>query len=250
MRPISGPVILLALVALGAPAAGAAPSSTLALKGLFVTDGLGATTCPTGVPATECFSQTAKAPVRGLGTTTLNSSLFVQENGTGCPLGTVQGTLAAGAEGTVSFAGASSCVRAQSGSTFAYSFTGGTGAFAGATGSGTITYSFVSARSGGTTAQYSWDGTLVAPGYSFDTTPPVFSGIRNKVVTVARRATRARVRYAVKAHDDRDGPVRATCRPASGARFRVGRTTVHCSASDSHANVSHASFRVIVRRRS
>jgi hypothetical protein len=228
---------------------GAVPSvplggSTLNLTAQFVTNGLGQQMdCPPG--AIECFVQTANAAVPGLGHTTLNSTLLVEQGPGSCPPGELSGTLAAGGD-TVSFSGTTDCVPAQGTATFQYSITSGSGHLAGASGSGHLDYSFAS----DTTARYSWNGTLAVPGYSFDTTPPVFSGIHKRLTRVGRRAKRARVRYAVAASDDVDGAVSATCRPASGSWFRLGATAVHCSASDAHANVARASFRVIVKRKS
>ena len=132
----------------------------------------------------------------------------------------------------------------QGTATFEYSITSGSGHFAGASGSGRVLYAFIS----DTSAQYSWSGTLTVPGYSFDTVPPVFRGVHARLKHVARGAKRARVRYSVTAADAVDWPVVARCRPVSGSWFRVGTTTVHCSATDGHANVARASFRVTVKR--
>ena len=41
----------------------------------------------------------------------------------------------------------------------------------------------------------------------------------------------------------------AVCRPKSGSRFKIGKTTVRCEATDSSANVAKASFTVTVKRR-
>jgi hypothetical protein len=40
--------------------------------------------------------------------------------------------------------------------------------------------------------------------------------------------------------------VSVTCVPASGSSFAVGSTTVNCSATDSHSNTGHSSFKVTV----
>lgn len=240
----------LVLVPSSTTASAASSPSTLSLEATFVTDGLGITTCPPGTPpATDCYAQTGRAPVRGLGVTTIRNSLLVDQSQQGCEHLKIEGTLAAGGEGTVSYTGTSGgrCVQLHLPSTVDYSFVAGGGGFTGAAGSGTITVAFASTRSGDS-MKLSWHGALTVPGYSFDTTPPVFSGIRNKHVTVGKRARRARVKYAVTAADGVDGPVRARCRPASGAWFRLGRTTVTCTASDSHANVARASLRVTVKR--
>jgi HYR domain len=95
-----------------------------------------------------------------------------------------------------------------------------------------------------------WTGTLIVPGYTFDLTPPTIKGAKNRTVRVPRRAKRVRINYSVTAEDDVDSNVRVTCRPRSGFRFRVGRTTrVSCSATDASANTPKATFTVTVKRR-
>ena len=37
-----------------------------------------------------------------------------------------------------------------------------------------------------------------------------------------------------------------SCKPASGALFKIGRTVVHCSATDDAANATTATFTVVV----
>ena len=86
-------------------------------------------------------------------------------------------------------------------------------------------------------------------GLEFDTTAPVLHGARNKLVAAPRGAKRALVRYALTAKDDVDGAVPVSCRPKSGSRFRIGRTRVSCSATDSSANTGTASFAVLVKPR-
>lgn len=232
-----------ALAVIFSGSAPSAPSSsTLNLTARFVTDGIGRYTCPPG-PAIECFQQSATTAVPGLGTTTMNATLLLDDPGpSGCPPGRLSGTLGAGTD-SAAFAGTSDCVPANGAATFMYAFTGGSGAFAGASGTGQISHSFLT-----NSDQYVWSGTLIVPAHSFDTTPPTFSGIHGKTVHVRKQARRARVRYAVTAQDDVDGAVRASCHPASGAWFHLGRTTVRCHATDKHANEADASFRVTVRR--
>ena len=131
--------------------------------------------------------------------------------------------------------------------------TRGTGSFAGASGNLSVTNHVNppncgagGCRGGGTDV---WSGTLNVPGYEFDLTPPILSGAAAKTVRAARKAKFARVRYSVKAHDDADGSVPVKCKPASGSRFKVGSTKVSCSATDSSANASAATFTVTVKRR-
>ncbi|HJX48978.1 MAG TPA: HYR domain-containing protein [Gaiellaceae bacterium] len=55
--------------------------------------------------------------------------------------------------------------------------------------------------------------------------------------------------FTPSASDAVDGPLTPAvivCLPASGSKFSLGKTTVTCSASDSHGNSGHASFAVTV----
>lgn len=54
------------------------------------------------------------------------------------------------------------------------------------------------------------------------------------------------VTYTATATDLVDGTFAADCAPASGTTFNVGTTTVLCSATDAHNNISRGSFRVTV----
>jgi len=124
-----------------------------------------------------------------------------------------------------------------------FTITGGTGAYEGALGSGHVER----ALSGGVGTER-WVGTLVAPNAVFDVTPPTLAGATSKTVRAPKGAKSVRVRYTVTANDAVDGAVTASCSPASGTKFTVGRTLVTCSASDSSANTATAKFRVTVRR--
>lgn len=131
--------------------------------------------------------------------------------------------------------------------------TGGTGVYAGA--SGLLSYTSSTAPPqrcatglcGGSSDQ--WSGTLTVPGHAFDLTAPVLSGAVSRTVWASKRATRARVQLQVAASDDVDTSVTAACKPASGTAFRLGRTRVTCTATDSSANTSRATFTVTVKRR-
>jgi HYR domain len=128
-----------------------------------------------------------------------------------------------------------------------------TGAFAGASGRFRFSSSVgrASCGAGGCSggSSDSWTGTLAVAGMEFDLTPPVFQPAAARRVTAPRKATTVRVRYALKAQDAVDGALPALCKPSSGSRFKVGRTTtVSCTAEDRSANVAGASFKVIVAR--
>ena len=77
---------------------------------------------------------------------------------------------------------------------------------------------------------------------------PTIKGATNKLVRVGRSLKRVRVTYAVVAQDDVDGTFPATCLPKSRTWFKVGRTTVRCSARDTSGNESRATFVVTVKR--
>ncbi len=95
-----------------------------------------------------------------------------------------------------------------------------------------------------------WTGTLVVPGVDFDTTRPVLTGAVSKTVRIPLKAKRVRFAYAVTATDGVDGDVPVSCNPRSGSWFRIGRTSVTCTATDSSGNTARARFTVTVRRAS
>jgi HYR domain len=132
-------------------------------------------------------------------------------------------------------------------SPLAFTVTGGTGVYVGASGSGMATRA-ATPPSGRITGSDTWTGTIVVPGLEFDLTAPTISGARSKVVRAPRTAKRVRVRYRVTATDAVDGSVAVACDPRSGSRFKVGRTLVRCSASDGSGNTATARFTVTVRR--
>jgi HYR domain-containing protein len=126
---------------------------------------------------------------------------------------------------------------------------GGTGVYAGATGSGHVERTFTATTSTVRTGTDTWVGTLTVPGLEFDVTPPRFQGATAKTVRLTGRAQRARVRYGVTARDAVDGRRPVVCTPRSGSLFRPGTRTVACSASDTSGNAATVRFRVTVRRR-
>ena len=130
----------------------------------------------------------------------------------------------------------------------AFTIAGGSGIYAGASGGGTVTHQAVSTPSGSAGTD-TWTGTLNVPGREFDVTPPTLSGAVNKTVRARRGSKRVRVTYRVTASDAVDGSVPVSCQPRSGSRFKIGRTFVTCSATDTSANATEGRFRVTVKRR-
>ena len=202
-------------------------------------------TCPAGVPSTtECFTIQGKTPVPGLGSVSENYLAMDDQSNQFCrrtswsPVvlsvaakGTIEATLAAsGCDARQNFIGNAS-----------FTVTGGTGSYAGASGSGTETASDL--------ARDVWSGTLTVPGLSFDTVPPVVDGTVSKTVRVRNGTRRVRVTYKVSAVDAVDGRVAVSCSPRSGAWFKLGRTRVGCSATDSSANTAMSTFVITVKTR-
>jgi hypothetical protein len=142
------------------------------------------------------------------------------------------------------------CVDSESIRTQPQSFTitGGTGIYDGATGSGTLKRALGEPTDSGRHGLETWSGTLSVPGLDFDVTRPVLSGAASKTVRARKSATSARVVFRVTAQDDRDGAVPVACDSKSGTRFRLGRTRVTCSATDTSANSASASFTITVKK--
>jgi hypothetical protein len=125
-----------------------------------------------------------------------------------------------------------------------FTITGGTGAYHGASGRGTVERSL----SAGHGAEW-WTGTLTVPGLEFDITPPTIAAAVAKTVRAPKTARRVRVTYKVTASDAVDGRLPVTCLPRSGGWFPIGRTLVTCQARDKSGNTGRARFAVTVRRR-
>jgi len=130
-----------------------------------------------------------------------------------------------------------------------FTVTGGTGNYAGASGSGTLTPSLGPLGKEGRHGTETWAGTLTLPGLEFDLTAPTIAGATSKTVKAKKGAKSARVVFRVTAQDDRDGALPVSCSPRSGFAFPIGKTRVACRASDTSANAAKASFTVTVKRR-
>jgi hypothetical protein len=131
--------------------------------------------------------------------------------------------------------------------------TSGSGIYAGASGSGTLSKTLIPGSTGvverGPFGKDTWDGTLLVAGLAFDTTAPVLRGATAKTVVRPRGAKLVRVTYRVSAVDETDGAVPVSCVPRTGSRFKLGRTLVSCSATDKSGNTARARFTVTVRAR-
>jgi hypothetical protein len=215
--------------------------------------------CPPDVPESViCHSRTGEGVVPGLGHAT-ETYLFMADNRT-C-LSAAYKVLAYPARLSVdgkgdlllALAETPECVPepAVPRASQAFTVTGGTGAFVGASGSGTLTR--VAGLPGArVVGEDTWTGTLVVPGLEFDQidqVAPTIRGATPKTVRAPRKAKRVRVTYQVTATDDVDGPIPVSCRPPSGSRFKIGHTIVTCSATDKTGNTATARFTVTVTRR-
>ena len=78
-----------------------------------------------------------------------------------------------------------------------------------------------------------------------DVTPPVIE-VPDTIELYSDTRNGLLVKYAVKATDDVDGLIGATCDPKFNSFFEVGITTVNCISSDNAGNVARASFDVII----
>lgn len=249
---------LAALVTVVSPAGGAT-TGTLPLRTTLNVTSQPAPSCPPGVPAgsVECFSRRGAGVVPGLGRVTHSYFYVAELSPSTCGPGTVRilGTsmkLSVAGKGDVELAvgDVAECLAPSAGLTppaRAFTVTGGTGAYAGASGNGTVKHLCTSTNTG-CTGQDTFTGTIAVAGVEFDLTPPQLRGAAGKTVTVPRRAKNARVRYSVTAVDAADGARPVSCAPRSGSRFRIGRTTVKCTALDTSGNRATKSFRITVRR--
>jgi hypothetical protein len=212
--------------------------------------------CPTGGPSTDqCFQFSGHAAIRGLGQVTDSFMLTTADDSLACvPLSFTPVVISVGSKGEIDATVGTSGPCDATATTF--TITGGTGAFAGVSGAGMFTPNvgleddhYIDADDPPDWTQDTWTGTLTVPGATLDITPPVISGAHAKTVVVPKAAKSARVVYTVTAHDDTDGAVPVTCKPRSGSNFKIGHTTVHCSATDSSDNTATASFIITVKHR-
>ena len=199
--------------------------------------------CPADVPpdTTECRALTVQTnyPVAGLGS--VSESTYTVPLGVGppaCPedLGkplATTGRLIVSGKGEITFAlsEGARCVDSEEAweEPQEFAITGGTGAFASASGGGTLV------REEFLEDYYeAWTGTLTVPGLHF--TLPKLSGAVSKTVRAATGTKSARVTFELTVSDDERADVSVSCWPRSGSRFPLGRTRVLCAATDSSGN--------------
>jgi len=88
-------------------------------------------------------------------------------------------------------------------------------------------------------------GTAAGTLYAFAEQPSVITAPRNRTVAAPVRARTVRVTYKVTAETG-SGPVPVTCRPASGSRFKIGKTTVVCTAA-ANGQTATATFTITIK---
>jgi hypothetical protein len=211
--------------------------------------------CPAGVSApADCVRFTGEGTIRGLGAVTttytkilpgVDPACVVVQNNTAVITVAGKGTIEVSRAGTICTAPAP-----LTSGPYTFTVTGGTGAYTGA--SGTLTFrTSVGSLDGACqcgSSQDTWAGTIVVPGREFDLTAPVITSVASKTVRVPKKVKQVRVRYTVTAQDAVDGSVPVRCTPRSGNQFKVGRTKVSCSATDSSGNAARAQFVIVVKR--
>ena len=211
--------------------------------------------CPQGTPAVaSCLRSVGEGEVAGLGRVTVtydkllpgdDESCFIVHQNTALIEVAGKGTLELSRAGR----SCSSGPPPRQDGPFEFAVAAGSGKYAGA--SGSLIYKSSVGMGGGCrcgTARDTWTGTLTVPGLDFDVTPPSLTGAVSKTVRAPRGAKRMRVRYRITAEDGVDGTVPAVCKPRSGSFFKLGRTGVTCSATDSSGNTREVRFTVTVRR--
>ena len=236
-------------VASGVAKTGAAMGRSPSRPCLRMTSTLGP--CPPGSPpdADLCAARTGSGAVRGLGEVSETYTFFVQEGDCDRVFETTVRLEVAG-KGELQLAVdryRGECISSSLNLSRAFTITGGSGIYAGASGGGTVSHQAFPTPSGSAGTD-TWTGTLSVPGLEFDVTPPTLSGAVNKTVRARRGSKRVRVTYRVTASDAVDGSVPVSCQPRSGSRFKIGRTLVKCSATDTSANAKAGRFRVTVKR--
>ena len=226
----------LAAAVVVAPAAGASPqaagsAAALAVDAAFASAYQFGPFCPPGTaPGIECVRFVGTADVPGLGKAT---STYVKTFDPLCPpdlpvLGFRDAVLDVAGKGSIHLSfGGTHCGPPAPAVTgpLALTVTGGSGIYAGATGSIRFSSSVQAPRGrcgvnlcG--SASDEWSGSLTVPGLDFDLTPPTLSGAVARTVRAARKAS-ARVcasRSRARTRSTAQCPWRASRAPARSSR--------------------------------
>ena len=247
---------LLALLVAGVVTSGAATTQagTLALNATLDMRGEQVVCAPGANADTTCYRVAGQGLIPGLGRVTYGYVVTPVGNVPGCdtvaswrvPGFDIELTVAG--KGTIKLAIADSPECLTIDGIYAlsrpFTVTAGSGAYANAAGAGRYDRRLQASREGTETLT----GTLAVPGLTFDLTPPAIAGAGAKSVRAPRGAKRVRVSYRVTAADAVDGAVPVECTPRSGSSFKLGRTRVICSATDTSGNMATAQFPITVKR--
>jgi len=251
MKWVIAGLALAAMAGIGVGGAASKTAGTLQLHGVFHVK-WHEMECPEGTPpTTACYSNIGPATFPGLGKASENYVLLVEHADTGCADWRFHVVVTVAAKGSFEADALSSgCFSpVQQVGTTRFTISGGSGVYAGSTGSGTIASAGTETGSAHGIATDTWAGTLAVPGLDFDVTAPTLTGATNRTARTAKGSARAAVRYTLTAQDEVDGALPVTCKPRSGSRFKVGRTKVTCSAVDRSGNTATVTFSVTVRQR-
>ncbi len=241
-----------ATAALGATRANLDSVGTLQVNGTFIAKFSGVN-CPAGRPATTaCYREVGTdGVISGLGKVTTAYTLEQDDFGSACGHVHAEIPILVAGKGEIDLSTKTTgCIAPSAPDRFPPSeviISGGSGLYAGASGSGVLEYQNSETAPGVGSSTLTWTGTLNVDGVTFDTTPPQIAGATSRVVKT-RLAAGTRVRYSVTATDAIDGVVPAACRPKSGSLFHVGHTTVSCTPLDSSGNTAAARFVITVKR--
>jgi hypothetical protein len=235
----------LALIALLAPAiAGARSTGTLRMSAFFSSPSLPTSCQPDASEGTSCSALRASASVRGLGNARLEAIQATTDPGFHVR---VSGRLIVSNRGSLEFEADNS--QTSRDIVLALRITGGTGVFAGASGSGTYQID------GRTNTTSLWDVVLSAPDHEFDVQGPrlVVSS-----TSARRRGASCVIGVGYRVEDDRPGPIRvsvsagvsrvSSSKPSGVLQVtirRAPRVRVSLLAADTSANTARRS--VIVR---
>jgi hypothetical protein len=254
LRRVALAGLVSALAAATVPTASGHGAGTLAAHAeLKVTSS--PTSCPAGLPSDLlCADRKGSGVARGLGQVSESDRYFVDQEAPECggakrvPRTMVRLTVVGKGELDLVLDDSPDCFPGEALSlTRTFRVAGGAGSYSGATGNGTVAHRLAISLSGAAGTD-TYEGTIDVAGHEFDLAPPVITAA-SRTVRVRRRAKRARVTFLARARDDVDGTVPVLCRPRSGSFFKLGRTVVTCSATDTSANAATARLTVTVKRK-